>query len=85
MHKFSNNKYKSTPVTRFPIIMKDKQNWLIFTQIGLQMALTIGLGTWAGYWLDGKMTNKNPIATLVLSLLSIGIALYNVIRQLPKN
>lgn len=64
---------------------KDKQNWLTFTQIGLQMALTIGLGTWAGYWLDGKMANKNPIATLVLSLLSIGTALYNVIRQLPKN
>ncbi len=64
---------------------KDKQNWVVFTQIGLQMALTIGLGTWAGYWLDGKMGNKNPIATLVLSLLSIGTALYNVIRQLPKN
>lgn len=64
---------------------KDKQNWLVFTQIGLQMALTIGLGTWAGYWIDGKMANKNPIATLVLSLLSIGVSLYNVIRQIPKN
>ena len=42
--------------------MKEKQNWLVFTQIGLQMALTIGLGTWAGYWIDGKMANKNPIA-----------------------
>jgi F0F1-type ATP synthase assembly protein I len=63
---------------------KDKQNWFIFTQIGLQMALTIGLGTWAGYWIDGKMANKNPIATLILSLLSIGISLYNVIRQIPK-
>jgi len=48
------------------------------------MALTIGLGTWAGYWIDGKMANKNPIATLILSLLSIGISLYNVIRQIPK-
>jgi len=64
---------------------KDKQNWLILTQIGLQMTLTIGLGTWAGYWIDGKMSNKNPIATLVLSLLSIGLSLYNVIRQIPKN
>ncbi len=27
---------------------QDKQNWLVFTQIGLQRALTIGLGTWAG-------------------------------------
>jgi F0F1-type ATP synthase assembly protein I len=64
---------------------KDQQNWLVFIQIGLQMALTIALGTWAGYWIDGKMANKNPIATLVLSLLSIGLALFNVIRQIPKN
>lgn len=64
---------------------RDKQNWFIFTQIGLQMALTIGIGTWAGYWIDGKMANNNPIATLILSLLSIGISLYNVIRQILKN
>jgi len=64
---------------------KDKQNWLVFTQIGLQMALTIGLGIWAGYWIDGKMANRNPIATLVLSLLSIGVSLFNVFRQIPKN
>ncbi len=63
---------------------KNKENWLIFAQMGIQMALTIGLGTWAGYWLDGQMANKNPIATVVLSLLSIAVSLYNVIRQLPK-
>jgi F0F1-type ATP synthase assembly protein I len=49
------------------------------------MALTIGLGTWVGYWIDGRMTNKSPIATVVLSLLSIGLSLYHVIRQIPKN
>lgn len=63
---------------------KNKENWLVFVQMGLQMALTIGLGTWAGYWLDGRMANKNPIATIILSLLAIGVSLYNVIRQLPK-
>jgi ATP synthase protein I len=67
---------------------KDVENtkvWVKFTQMGLQMALTIGLFTYLGYWLDGKLGNKNPIFTLILSLLSIGVALYNVIRQLPKN
>ncbi len=58
--------------------------WVKFTQMGMQMALTIGLLTWAGYWLDGKMENKNPIMTLIFSLGSIAISLYNVIRQLPK-
>ena len=65
--------------------LKGGRTWLKFTQIGLQMMLTIGLGTWFGYWLDGKLENKNPIYTLILSLASIGISLYNVIRQLPKN
>jgi F0F1-type ATP synthase assembly protein I len=64
---------------------ENNNSWLVFTQIGLQMALTIGLGTWAGYWLDGKMLNKNPMMTLIFSLSSIGISLYNVIRQIPKN
>lgn len=58
--------------------------WVKFTQMGMQMALTIGLLTWAGNWLDGKMENKNPIMTLIFSLGSIAISLYNVIRQLPK-
>lgn len=58
--------------------------WVKFIQMGMQMALTIGLLTWAGYWLDGKMENKNPIMTLIFSLGSIAISLYNVIRQLPK-
>ena len=60
------------------------KTWVKFTQIGLQMILTIGLGTWFGYWLDGRSGNKTPVWTLVLSLSSIAISLYNVIRQLPK-
>lgn len=60
------------------------RTWLKFTQIGLQMILTIGLGTWFGYWLDSRSANKTPVWTLVLSLTSIGVSLYNVIRQLPK-
>ncbi len=64
--------------------VKNTKTWLKFTQIGLQMILTIGLGTWFGYWLDGRTDNKTPVWTLILSLSSIGISLYNVIRQLPK-
>ncbi|RFS17941.1 AtpZ/AtpI family protein [Emticicia sp. C21] len=64
--------------------MKNTKTWLKFTQIGLQMILTIGLGTWFGYWLDERVAHKTPVWTLVLSLTSIGVSLYNVIRQLPK-
>jgi ATP synthase protein I len=64
--------------------VKKVQNWAKFSQIGIQMAVTIGLGTWFGYWLDGKMGNQKPILTIILSLFSIGVAMFNVIRQLPK-
>ncbi|UTA66804.1 MULTISPECIES: AtpZ/AtpI family protein [Emticicia] len=62
----------------------NSRTWLKFTQIGLQMILTIGLGTWFGYWLDNRSDSKTPVYTLILSLTSIGVSLYNVIRQLPK-
>ena len=64
---------------------KEAATWIKFSQIGVQMMATIGLGTWLGYWLDGKYAMKNPLFTVVLSLVSIGASLYNVIRQLPKN
>ncbi len=61
---------------------KQNKNWLIFTQIGVQMTTTIVLGTYIGYRLDNYYINKNPIYTLVCSLTFIGIALYQVIRQI---
>lgn len=64
--------------------VKKAQNWVVYSQIGIQMAATIGLGTWLGYWLDGKFENKVPAMTIIFSLLSIGVSMYNVIRQLPK-
>lgn len=64
--------------------VKKAQSWVVYSQIGIQMAATIGLGTWLGYWLDGKFENKVPAMTIILSLLSIGVSMYNVIRQLPK-
>ncbi len=62
----------------------EAKKWAKFSQMGIQMMATIGLGTWLGVWLDGHFGTKNPLFTVVLSLLSIGTSLYNVIRQLPK-
>jgi ATP synthase protein I len=73
---------------KFSIQMKDNKQvsaWAKFSQMGIQMLATIGLGTWLGYWLDGKFAMKNPIFTVILSLTSIAAALYNIIRQLPKD
>ena len=64
-------------------LKKNTQSWIKFSQIGFQMAATIGIGIWIGYWLD-KKTNSH-FFTLIFALLSIGAALYNVIRQVLKN
>lgn len=55
-----------------------------YSGIGVQMAATIGLSTWAGYWLDKHYQTKTPWFTLGLMLLGTFAALYNVIRAVSK-
>jgi F0F1-type ATP synthase assembly protein I len=45
------------------------------------MIVIIGLGVYLGVKLDEKYPNKYKLFTIILSLLSIAIALFNVIRQ----
>lgn len=55
-----------------------------YSGIGAQMAATIGLSTWTGYWLDKHFQTKTPWFTLGLMLLGLFAALYNVIRAVTK-
>ncbi len=48
------------------------------------MAITIGLGAWGGQYLDNKYQNETPIFTIVLILVAIAVALYQVIREVLK-
>ena len=60
---------------------KDQRNkYLAFVNIALQMGIIIGLGVFAGIWLDGKFPNKYSVYTISLSLLGVFIALYQVFR-----
>ncbi|KPM47173.1 AtpZ/AtpI family protein [Jiulongibacter sediminis] len=59
-------------------------NWVKYTQIGLQMLLTICLGVCLGIWLDEYFQTNFPGFTLGGSILFIFASLYNVIRQLPR-
>ena len=56
-----------------------------YSGIGAQMLATIGLSTWAGYWLDGHFQTKTPWFTLSLMLLGLFAALYNVIRSVTRD
>lgn len=48
------------------------------------MALIIAGGSYGGHKLDQHYGNKTPVFTIILSLLSIGIALYLVLRDVIK-
>jgi ATP synthase protein I len=63
---------------------KQAKSWLKYSQLGVQMLVTIVAGTFFGHWLDKNFPHKLPIFTLCFSLFSIAAAMYNVIRQLPK-
>lgn len=63
---------------------KPPNNYLKFTNMAMQMAVIIGLGSWGGYKLDEYYANKTPVFTIVLSLLSIVAALYVSLKDFIK-
>lgn len=63
---------------------KNVNNFLKFSGMGIQMALTIAIFAGIGYWLDGKYESKQPYWTAGLSLIGVFAGIYSVIRQLPK-
>lgn len=55
-----------------------------YSALGIQMAVVIGGGCYGGYKLDGYYKNTTPIFTIILSLLSIAIAMYIVLKDFIK-
>ena len=59
--------------------------WLVFMGIPFQMGIVIFLFTYFGIWLDEKYSNgSSSLFTIIFSLLSVFISLYNVIRQVKN-
>jgi ATP synthase protein I len=58
-----------------------------YSSLGVQMALIIGGGCYGGFKLDEYYHNQTPIFTIILSLVSIAIAMYIVLKDFinPKN
>jgi F0F1-type ATP synthase assembly protein I len=49
----------------------------------MQMLVIIIAGVWGGVELD-KWLNTTPVLTVVLSLLSVSLAIYSVVKNLLK-
>lgn len=55
-----------------------------YSALGVQMAVIIGGGCYGGFKLDEYYKNTTPIFTIILSLLSIAIAMYIVLKDFIK-
>ena len=64
---------------------KHKRNkWLALTSIPIQMLVIIYLAFRLGDWLDTSYQLENEIATKVVTLLGVFVALYQVINQVNQ-
>jgi ATP synthase protein I len=64
--------------------MSNKNSYLKYSSLGFQMSITIGLAAWGGTALDKHYETEQPVFTIVLILLGIAIALYQVIKEVSK-
>lgn len=62
----------------------DKNSMVRYASMGTMMAAIIGLGVFGGVKLDHHFGWKTPVFTLVLSLLSVTVAIYLSIKDFLK-
>lgn len=55
---------------------KQPNAYIKYTNMAIQMAAIIGIGSWGGFKLDEYYKNSTPVFTIILSLVSIFAALY---------
>ncbi len=64
---------------------KPMNDYAKYSGLAVQMAVIIGGGCYGGYKLDEHFQNKEtPIYTIILSLISIALAMYIVLKDFIK-
>jgi len=58
-----------------------KSDYLRYSSLGFQMAITIGLFAWLGNFLDEKYKTEDPYYSIACILFGIAVALYQVIKE----
>ncbi|MBI9034131.1 MAG: AtpZ/AtpI family protein [Bacteroidales bacterium] len=59
-------------------------NYAKYSGMAIQMGAIIGLGIWGGVKLDELLALSFPIFTVLLSIVSVGVAIYHSIKDLLK-
>lgn len=63
---------------------KQLDNYAKYSGIAFQMLAIIFIGVFGGYKLDEYLNFKIPIFTIVLSLLSVSLAIYLAVKDFLK-
>ncbi|PJA07951.1 MAG: hypothetical protein COX70_05080 [Flavobacteriales bacterium CG_4_10_14_0_2_um_filter_32_8] len=64
---------------------KPLKNFARFSGIAAQMGITIFLGAYLGKWLDHQYPSTKNWFTIGLTILSVCLSLFVVLRQLKNN
>ena len=65
--------------------MENRNKVLLYSNLAIQMGIIIGMGTYFGNYLDESYENQTPWWTLILSLIAVFIAFYQIITTLKTN
>ncbi|NPA68161.1 MAG: AtpZ/AtpI family protein [Chlorobi bacterium] len=63
---------------------KSLKNYAKYSGIAFQMAAVIFLGTWGGYKADEYFGFESHVLTLILSILSVILAIYYAVKDFLK-
>lgn len=64
---------------------KSLDNYTRYSSIAFQMLIIILIGVFGGIKLDGWLKTRVPVFTIVLSILSVVLAIYTVTKDLLKS
>ena len=65
--------------------MDNHHKFLLLSNLAIQMGVIITMGVFLGDYLDSRAQNQTRWWTLLLSILSISVAFYQVLKTLKKD
>lgn len=55
-----------------------------YLSLGIQLMATVGIGLWAGYWLDKKLSFSVPLLIWILPTVLLVMMLVKLVRAFSK-
>jgi len=59
-------------------------NFIRYSSMGFQMFAVIALSVFVGYKIDAKLNNNIPVFTVIFSIIGVGGAIYNAVKDFLK-